>query len=173
MCLFGGTCSVAVFYAVWKGDGHILYEAMAREKDKPHRTFFILIPYLTTLAGGLFSAMVFGPVSIAGYLVAGLGDAIGEPVGTRFGKHQYRVRSLSSVPATRSIEGSAAVFIMSYAALVLAAILSPQISPGHGAVLKLGLVAAASALAEALSPHGWDNATLQVVPSAMVWGWMT
>ena len=173
VCLFGGTCSVAVFYAVWKGDGHILYEAMAREKDKPHRTFFILIPYLTTLAGGLFSAMVFGPVSIAGYLVAGLGDAIGEPVGTRFGKHQYRVRSLSSVPATRSIEGSAAVFIMSYAALVLAAILSPQISPGHGAVLKLGIIAAASTLAEALSPHGWDNATMQVVPSAMVWGWMT
>ncbi len=69
--------------------------------------------------------------------------------------------------------GSAAVFIMSYAALVLAAALSPQIMPGHGAVLKLGLVAAASALAEALSPHGWDNATMQVVPSAMVWGWMT
>jgi len=56
---------------------------------------------------------------------------------------------------------------------VLAAVVIPQIMPGHGAVLKLGIIAAASALAEGLSPHGWDNATMQVVPSAMVWGWMT
>lgn len=173
VCLFGGACTVAVFYAVWKGPGHILYEAMAREKDEPHRSFFILVPYFTTLAGGLISTIAFGPVAIAGYLVTGLGDAIGEPAGTRFGRHPYRVRSLSSVPATRSFEGSAAVFIMSCVALALAAALSPQIIPGPWGALKILAIAGASTVAEALSPHGWDNATMQIIPTALVWAWMS
>ena len=24
-----------------------------------------------------------------------------------------------------------------------------------------------------VSPHGWDNATMQVVPTALVWLWLT
>lgn len=172
VCLFGGTCTMAVFFAVWQGPGHLLYEAMAREKDEPHRTFFILVPYFTTLLGGLASNMLFGPVALAGYLVAGLGDAIGEPAGTMFGKHRYRVRSLSSVPATRSYEGSAAVFMMSAVALALAAAASPQIALGQFGLLKLLAIAAVSALAEAVSPHGWDNATMQVLPTALAWLWL-
>ena len=117
--------------------------------------------------------MIFGPIAVAGYLVTGLGDAIGEPAGTMFGKHHYRVRSLSSVPATRSLEGSSAVFIMSAVAIGVAALVSPQITVAHFGVLKILLIAGASALAEAISPHGWDNATMQVVPTALVWLWMT
>lgn len=173
VCLFGGMCTLAVFFAVWRGPGNMLYEAMAREKDEPHRTFFILVPYFTTLVGGLVSNMLFGPLAVAGYLVTGLGDAIGEPAGTRFGKHHYRVRSLSSVPATRSLEGSAAVFIMSVVALALAACVSPLIVFTRFGILKLLVIAAASTLSEAISPHGWDNATMQVVPTALVWLWMT
>ena len=173
VCLFGGMCTLAVFFAVWQGPGHLLYEAMAREKDEPHRTFFILVPYFTTLLGGLASNVLFGPLAVAGYLVTGLGDAIGEPAGTMFGKHRYRVRSLSSVPATRSFEGSAAVFLMSAVALGLAAAASPHIALGHFGLLKLAAIAAASAVAEAISPHGWDNATMQVVPTALAWLWLT
>ncbi len=172
VCLFGGMCSLVVFFAVWKGAGNLLYEAMAREKDAPHRTFFILVPYFTTLFGGLVSNILFGPVALAGYLVTGLGDAIGEPAGTMFGKHHYRVRSLSSVPATRSLEGSAAVFIMSLLALAIAAWVSPQISLAKFGILKLFVIAGASTLAEAISPHGWDNAFMQIVPTALVWLWM-
>jgi phytol kinase len=173
VCLFGGMCTLSVFFAVWQGPGNMLYEAIAREKDEPHRTFFILVPYFTTLVGGLISNMLFGPIAVAGYLVTGLGDAIGEPAGTMFGKHHYRVRSLSSVPATRSIEGSVGVFIMSAVALVLAASASPHITLMHFGILKLFVIAGACTLAEAISPHGWDNATMQVIPTALVWLWMT
>jgi phytol kinase len=100
VCLFGAACTVAVFTAVWLGPGSLLYEAIARPKDAPHRTLFVVIPYFATLVGGLASNLVFGPVAVAGYLVTGLGDAIGEPVGTMFGSHVYRVRSLSSVPVS-------------------------------------------------------------------------
>jgi hypothetical protein len=43
---------------------------------------------------------------------------------------------------------------------------------GGGAAKVLG-VAAASAAVEAVSPHGWDNLTMQVLPSALVWAWLT
>lgn len=172
VCLFGAMCSLVVFYAVARGPGHLLYEAMARERDEPHRTFFILVPYGTTLVGGLAANLLFGPFALAGYLVAGLGDAIGEPVGARFGRHRYRVPSRASVPATRSLEGSAAVFLMSAAALALAAAASPQIALGPFGLPKLAGLAAAATLAEALSPHGWDNAVLQVLPAGLAWLWL-
>jgi phytol kinase len=172
VCLFGGMCTLVVFLAVWQGNGNMLYEAMAREKDAPHRTFFILIPYFATLVGGLLSNILFGGLAISGYLVTGLGDAIGEPVGTMIGKHRYRVHSLSSVPATRSWEGSTAVFIVSVFALGLAAAFSPHIVASSVGITKIIVIAAACATVEALSPHGWDNATMQLIPSALVWAWM-
>ena len=172
VCLFGAACTVAVFTAVWIGPGSLLYEAIARPKDAPHRTLFVVVPYLATLIGGLVSNLAFGPVAVAGYLVTGLGDAIGEPVGTMFGQHVYRVRSMSSVPATRTLEGSAAVFLMSAAALLVAAAVSPQITLGQFMMAKVLVIAAASALVEAVSPHGWDNLTMQIVPSALAWGWL-
>ena len=173
VCLFGAACTVAVFSAVWLGPGSLLYEAIARPKDAPHRTHFIVVPYLATLVGGLASNLAFGPAAVAGYLVTGLGDAIGEPAGTMCGRHVYRVRSLSSVPATRSLEGSAAVFVMSAIALFLAAAASPQIALTPSGVATVLAIAAASALVEAVSPHGWDNLTMQVIPSALAWAWLT
>jgi phytol kinase len=172
VCLFGGACTVAVFTAVRLGPGHVLYDAIARPSDTPHRTLFVVVPYFATLIGGVVSNLAFGPVALAGYLVTGLGDAIGEPVGTMFGAHRYRVHSLSSVPATRTLEGSAAVFLMSAAALLVAAGVSPEIALGHFAAGKVLAIAAASAVVEAVSPHGWDNLTMQVVPSALVWAWL-
>jgi phytol kinase len=81
VCLFGGTCTLVIFYAVRKGAGNLLYEAIARENDEPHRTYYIVIPYFATLIGGLASNILFGHIAVVGYLVAGLGDAAGEPVG--------------------------------------------------------------------------------------------
>jgi phytol kinase len=173
VCLFGAACSVAVFTAVWRGPGSLLYEAIARPKDAPYRTLFVLLPYFATLIGGIASNMLFGPVALAGYLVTGLGDAIGEPAGTRFGRHAYRVPSLSSVPAVRSLEGSAAVFVMSGIAVLLAALASRQVTLGVSWPAKVVAIAAVSAIVEAASPHGWDNLTMQVIPSALVWAWLT
>jgi phytol kinase len=172
VCLFGAACTVAVFTAVRLGPGHVLYDAIARPNDAPHQTLFVVVPYVATLIGGLVSNLAFGPVAVAGYLVTGLGDAIGEPVGTMVGKHAYRVRSISSVPATRTLEGSAAVCLMSAVALLLAAAVSPQITLGDIGVAKALAIAAVSAIVEAVSPHGWDNLTLQVVPSALAWAWL-
>ena len=165
VCLFGGMATMVIIYAILRGDGHPLYEAMAREKDAPHRTHFIVAPYFATLIGGLASNILFGRAAVVGYLVAGLGDAIGEPVGTRFGRHTYAVPSLRGAPSTRSWEGSAAVFLASWLALAVALRISPALHSHPFAPLTLMALAAVSAVVEAVSPHGWDNATMQIVPT--------
>lgn len=168
VCLYGGMTSLVVLYAIIRGDGHPLYEAMARPKDAPRRTYFIVAPYFATLVGGLASNMLFGPVALVGYLTTGLGDAVGEPVGTRYGRHPYRVPSLGGVPATRTLEGSAAVFVACLVALAAAVAICPELRfAGPTTALMLVGIAGASALIEAVSPHGWDNATLQILPSLL------
>jgi phytol kinase len=137
-----------------------MYNALAREQDEPHRTYHLLAPFAATAFGGIATGIVFPTFYQAGYLVAGLGDAAGEPVGVRFGRHRYRVPTLSSVKCFRSLEGSTAVLIVSFVAAALALhgldYTSTQILAGAvGAALL-------AALTEALSPHGWDNLTTQL-----------
>ena len=169
VCLFGGMVTCVLLLAIGLGPGHMLYEAIAREKDAPHRTHYIVVAYVATLLGGLSANILFGPAALAGYLVTGIGDAVGEPVGTRFGRHTYRVPSRSSVPALRSWEGSAAVFAASLAALFLAAILGPDMAVQGSRWVLVPAAALLCALLEAVSPHGWDNLTLQLVPSGLAW----
>ncbi len=167
VCLFGGMATCVVFLAVFFGDGNLLYEALAREKDEPHRTHYIVIPYIATLLGGLLGNILFGPVAIIGYLTTGLGDAVGEPVGTRFGRHPYRVPSFTSVKATRSWEGSAAVCVMCVVGIVLGVVLAPDLSLSESSWIAIPFLAVACTGAEAVSPHGWDNLTMQLVPSGL------
>ena len=165
---FGTVVASIVVFAVARGDGHPFYEALARDSDRPHRSLFILIPLLTTALGGFTAALMAGPYATVGYLAAGWGDAIGEPVGARWGRHPYRVPSLAGVPATRSWEGSVAVFLVASLGSWLA-LASTGGAPWWGAPL-CGLVAA---LVEAVSNHGLDNLTVQIAPAlvaAMLFG---
>jgi phytol kinase len=168
VCVFGAAVSVWVGVAIVLGEGHMLYEALAREKDAPHRSLYIIVPYFATLIGGVLANIWFGPVAVVGYLVTGLADAIGEPVGTRFGRHTYRVPSLRSVKSVRSLEGSTAVFLVCLPALAGAFMLLPgQLLSNQQLPFIVG-VALVCTLTEAVSPHGWDNALLQLVPSALL-----
>jgi len=167
---YGAAVAALVLYAVTRADGSGLYEALARETDRPHRTLFIVVPLVTTAVGGLVSALIAGPFAAVGYLVAGWGDAVGEPAGARWGRHTYRVPSLGGVPATRSWEGSAAVFAASWLASMVA-LTTLGVSWGVG--LGVGAVVSVVATAvEAVSPHGTDNLTVQVVASLLAL-WLT
>ena len=164
VAVYGSVAALAVLFATWRGDGFPFYEAMARPSDAPHRTLFILVPLFTTALGGVVDNLLFADFATVGYLVAGWGDAVGEPVGTRWGRHRYQVPSLAGVPATRSLEGSAAVFACG--ALAAALVL---LAWGHAPVTALGVgvaCGAAGALVEAVSTHGLDNLTVQVAASA-------
>lgn len=165
VCLFGGMVSLVIAYAILRGPGNILYEAMAREKDAPRRAYFIVIPYLATLIGGITSSILFPSTAVLGYLVTGLGDAVAEPVGTRFGKHAYKVPAIRGIRAVRTLEGSAAVFLASALALMMWLALWNGSDLSGGLVGAVVLISLVSTMVEAVSPHGWDNATMQVVPA--------
>ncbi len=158
--LFGGIVSLAVAYAVWRGDDFPFFEALARPSDAPHRSLFVMVPLLTTALGGLAANLLFGPAAPIGYLVAGWGDAIAEPVGTRWGRHRYRVPSIGGVRAWRSLEGSAAVLLVGALAAFFGLYLSGM--PYHTALPVAGACGLAGAAVEAVSNHGLDNLTVQL-----------
>jgi len=165
--LFGVLVTAAVLYAVARGDGFPFYESMARPSDAPRRTLFILLPLLTTAVGGLASALLFGAFAYVGYLVAGWGDAIGEPVGAAFGRTRYRVPSLGGVAATRSVEGSVAVFFVgTLAAFLGMAVGSVPVTSALATALACGVACTA---VEAVSTHGLDNLTIQLTAAGMAW----
>jgi len=162
--IFGSVTSLFVLYAVWRGDGFPFYEAMARPTDAPRRSLFILIPLVTTALGGVAANLLFPAWAFVGYLVCGWGDAVGEPVGTRWGRHRYSVPSMLGVRSTRSLEGSLAVFTAG--TLATAAALALQDATALDAARIAIGAGLAGALVEAVSTHGLDNFTVQVAASA-------
>lgn len=167
--LYGGITGLIIIYVLYLGEGHILFEGIGREQDAPHRRLYVGVPFITTAIAGLFNNCLFLEFALVGYLVAGWGDAVGEPIGVRFGKHRYKVPSLRNVPCERSLEGSLAIMVVSAIAVAVALAMITNIAwPFVIAVSVLaGLV---TAFVEAYSPHGLDNFTTQVVSAALCYG---
>lgn len=165
--ILGSIVSLLVLFTVYKGNGFAFYEALARPSDRPHQTFFILIPLVTTALGGVLSNVFFLKFASIGYFIGGFGDAAGEPAGAKFGKHWYKVPSLAGVPAKRSLEGSVAVFLSSIVAgfIGFSLLNFPVVTS-----LQYALICALAATAvEAVSSHGLDNLTIQVAASGVAY----
>lgn len=162
--ILGWSVTIALVYACFKGNGNILYEALAREKDAPFRTKYILYSYLATFFGGVISNVLFGKFAIFGYAITGIADAIAEPIGTKFGKHQYLVFSFDKTKISyRSIEGSLAVFIAAF--FIPMMILNPFDATFTIKLYWLFFTAIICTLTEAFSPSGFDNMLLQIIAS--------
>ena len=164
---YGAAVAGLVLAAVLVGEGNGLFEALARETDRPRRGLFVVVPLAATAVGGLAAALWTGPFAAVGYLVAGWGDAVGEPVGTRWGRHPYSVPSLAGVPAVRTLEGSLAVFLVAWLASSIALMaldVSGSTLVGVGFACALGATAV-----EAVSNHGLDNLTVQLAASGIAW----
>jgi phytol kinase len=161
LCMYGFAISVAVWHALWRGDGQALYECLARPSDAPQRTRFIIQPWLATLLGGVLAQTFFGSCAVAGFWVVGCADASAEPVGYYWGKHPATFKFFFWIKdSKRTWEGSLSVGLVS---LVI--------------FMGLGLVAWPYGLAgallmmtiEALSPHGLDNFCLQLGASGYLY----
>lgn len=163
--VYGGVATLYVLVAILLDGGNVLYEGVAREDDAPHRSLYILIPFLATAVGGLLGNVWFGPFAVVGYVVAGWGDAIGEPVGVRFGRHPYRVAGLFGA-ARRTVEGSIAILLVSFVAVHVAAVFALSL-PWNAALVPSAATAAGVTIVEAVSPRGLDNSTIQLVSTAV------
>ena len=97
-----------------------------------------------------------GPLIVAALMPMTWGDALAAIVGGRWGQRRYTV-----LRSTRSIEGSATMFLVSALATFLALGASPSAIPA-ALVTALG-----ATIVEALSPWGIDNLTVPAV-SALI-----
>lgn len=172
--LLGGTVAVTIFGAMGIGamvvcwllpDGHILLEGLAREQDEPHRKLYIILPFVATAIAGIIDNQFFPRFAVVGYLVSGWGDAAGEPIGVRFGKHRYKVPSLLGVECTRSVEGSIGVLVCSMVGATIA--LHIAAVPFPAAIPIAVLAAGGGTLVEAFSSHGLDNLTVQMASTVL------
>jgi len=95
------------------------------------------------------------------------GDALAAVLGRRIGQRQYTVGR-----STRSLEGSAVMFLASWAAtLVALVLLAPEPLGPAAAVGAAAATALGAAAVEAVSPWGIDNLTVPAV-SALVLVWL-
>lgn len=162
--ILGWSVTLVLVYACIKGNNNVLYEALAREKDAPFRTKYIVYSYLATFFGGVVANVFFAKYAILGYLITGIADAVAEPIGTRFGKHQYRVFSFDKTKVSyRSIEGSFAVFIASSFIFYFAFHFTQTMFPST--IVIVLIMAFICTLTEAFSPSGFDNMLLQIIGS--------
>jgi phytol kinase len=120
---------------------------------------------MMTTIGGMLSNILFGRMAVVGYVVTGRGDAVGEPVGARWGRRRYRVPTLTGIRCHRSIEGSSAVFLTSLVGAELVLTIGFGVLPPT-APAAASVVALVTALVETVTFHGLDNFTLQLASSA-------
>src|SRR3569623_125413 len=68
----------------------------ARESDRPHEGFHVWFSWLVSMLGLEIVDLAFGSLELTrcAALVLGLADAVGAPIGSRFGRHQYSVRDV-------------------------------------------------------------------------------
>jgi phytol kinase len=145
------------------------FAANTRESDGPLRGVYFWSSWLVSALALLAIDLLFGSVAVVrtAALVVGLADGVGEPVGRRWGGHRYRVRSPWGEPATRSVEGSAAVFVAA-AAVTLSCNRAAPGGDAHHAAAALGVAAAVTAV-EAVSPRGSDNFTIALTAAGLTW----
>lgn len=166
--LLGILVTIIILITVMFFDTSSFYKALARETDAPHQKKFILFPLFATAIGGVISNIFFPSMAYIGYFVGGWGDAVGEPVGTLWGRHKYSVPTLFGVKATRSIEGSAAVMLVSFCVSFVCLINYHPPFAYYNALIASLVCGAGAALIEAISSHGLDNLTIQVCAAGIL-----
>jgi phytol kinase len=160
--VFGASLGLVVFFAVWRGEKSYLYRAVARPSDAPHQKYYILAPFLMTALGGIAGNLLFGRAAVIGYITTGWGDAVGEPIGTRWGRHKYPVPTLTGIRSYRSLEGSLGVFLASLLGTVV--VLSIGFHLGLVDTLLTALATAVvTTFVEAITFHSMDNLTIQIL----------
>lgn len=162
VCLFGIIISGFVFYSILKKESSGLYLALARESDSPNGSLYIILPYLSTLIGGVLLNYFFPEYVILGYLICGLGDASGEVIGTMFGKHRYRVKLLNLHNSFKSIEGSSSVFLLSFIVYFIYAYNQMQYMNSK-ILIYIILSSLIITVVEILTPKGFDNLSIQLI----------
>jgi len=151
---------IYLLVSCFSGKGFLWFDGMARKSDAPNEKLYVILPMASTVAGLGASWALFGhPFVEIGMLCVAIGDAVAEPVGVRWGRHKFKVYSLTGKMSQRSIEGSLSVFLA--CALIIFLV--------SGSVTVSLLIGFSLSIIEAISPRGTDNFTVLAGASALLW----
>lgn len=134
------------------------FAAMDRPEDRPHTLRWFTTAYVASWLILVGMMMVPG-LARSGFIAialasVGLGDLVAGVVGLRFGRNHYTTAALgTSKTYTRSWEGTACLWLITFAAVVYFGSHLPQ----GQFIATLIAMPAIMALAEAKSPHTWDE----------------
>ena len=137
----------------------LMFEGFDRPEDRPYTLVWIWTQFAAGFAVmlpmiWLFGQWGLGSLVLIPILINVVGDGLAEPVGIRFGKHEYRTRALfTEKEYVRTLEGSACVLITG---LIVVAMHYEYFTTTQF-VLSMLLVPLLMTLTEAYSPHTWDT----------------
>ncbi|MFH1189913.1 MAG: hypothetical protein V1682_04415 [Candidatus Omnitrophota bacterium] len=145
------------------------FSSFDRPEDRPNTLlwytsqiiigYFILIPVITVFDRYHMLNLLSIPVFIIVF-----GDGLAEPIGIRFGKHKYMAYSIFPIKKfVRSVEGSLTVFI----AGVVVISMFHQSFTQFQFLMALAIIPIAMTVAEAVSPHTWDDPLMVIIGSAL------
>jgi phytol kinase len=122
-----------------------------------HQFGLVLYAISYTILAFFFSAKSY--VMIAGILPMAFGDAAASIVGQKMGRHQFNIFS------KKSIEGTTAMFTITFVSVTLSLLLFSYLCPFSTSTLLLASlgVAALATVTEVLTPKGLDNLTVPLI----------
>ena len=124
--------------------------------DEKRHIGLVVYPLSVLFLVFLFNIGYMGAESaVSVRLIMGVGDGLAALVGTKWGKHKYKVFKVG----VKSVEGTFSMFVASFLVVYF---LSPC------GVLVALFVALFSSLVENISPSGVDNATVPILSSLLL-----
>jgi dolichol kinase len=151
---------LVTFFASPYSPSKRVYEKMKSLSDiteEGHQLGLVFYAVSYTLLALLFSSKPY--VIAAGVLPLAYGDASAALIGEKYGKRRYRIF------AKKSLEGSIAMFFASFISLAVSMLFFSVLYsfPISNVMLAALSVAFVAALAESLSPLGFDNITVPIL----------
>jgi len=138
----------------------VQFKALDRPEDRPYTIYWLTTQMVSLWVVILILGFVSPTAQIIAVMIMNFGDGLAEPVGITWGKHKYKVKAFMARRwYWRSYEGSATVYIIS-----IISVLGGYLVVGAWSTLQLIvmliLVPPIATLAEAISPHTWDSASV-------------
>ncbi len=162
-CVVYGSCIAAMSSPIRKRVKlfEIAFLAIDRPEDRPHTIAWLLTSilalWLVLLTWQLSGAFALHYAMLA-LFISGVGDALAEPIGLKYGRHKYSTSALgTSRRYTRSLEGSACVFACAVIGVIWVHLATYGFSSNLEFFLSLLLFPIVATIAEAKSPHTWDQ----------------
>lgn len=152
----------------------LAYASFDRREDRPLTLLWAVTQALMVYAVMLPCIILLEKMGNASYIliplvVTGFGDGLAEPVGKAFGRHKYRAAAMcTSKEYTRSIEGS--LVIVATGVIVVSTMFAIDHMSLTQFLVAFFAVPIPMAIAEAKSPHSWDNPFLLLVGGTLAIG---